>query len=134
MARQQRDGHNMIVDINITPFTDVVLVLLVIFMIATPLMMMEGMKIELPAARTQAETVQTEDVFIAISIAKEGTVFVDGKQCGMDQLKLVLQQLVKISPNSIVTIGAESEALYDTVVQVIDAARAAGISRYVLAK
>lgn len=134
MARPERDSHNMIVDINIAPFTDVVLVLLIIFMIATPLLMMEGVKIELPAAKGQAETIKKEDVFITISIARDGTVFVDGKQYGMDQLKLILQQLIKINPNSIVTIGAEPDALYDTVVQVVDRAQAAGISRYVLAK
>jgi biopolymer transport protein ExbD len=134
MARPERDSHNMIVDINIAPFTDVVLVLLIIFMVATPLLMMEGLRVELPAAKRQAETVEKEDMFITISITRDGTVFVDGKKCGIDQLKLILQQLIKINPNSIVTIGAEPEALYDTVVQVVDSARAAGVSRYVLAK
>jgi biopolymer transport protein ExbD len=134
MARQKRDNNNMIVDINITPFTDVVLVLLIIFMVATPLLMMEGMKVELPAAREQAESAEQEDVFIAVSIAKDGAIFVDGRECGIDQLKVILQQLIKINPDGIVTIGADPEAIYDTVVQVVDAARAAGVSKYVLSK
>jgi biopolymer transport protein ExbD len=44
------------------------------------------------------------------------------------------QQLININPDGIVTIGADPEAIYDTVVQVVDVARAAGVRKYVLSK
>jgi len=134
MAKRRQSSHNVIADINITPFTDVVLVLLIIFMIATPLLIQAGIKVDLPVTKKQTSTAQKQEVFITISISADGSISLDGQKYPIDNIEPILQQLMKINPNSIVAIGGEPEASYDTVVQVLDIARAAGVTKYVLVK
>jgi biopolymer transport protein TolR len=131
---KRRISHEVIADINITPFTDVVLVLLIIFMVSTPLLMLEGMRTDLPTQSKQPLTKDKEPSFINISITENGSVTLNGKPCPISQLTPLLEQMLKRTPDSIVTIGADAETLYDTVVKVIDSARAAGVIRYVLAQ
>ena len=134
MAKRRQSSHDVIADINITPFTDVVLVLLIIFMIATPLLIQAGIKVDLPMTKKQTSTAQKQEVFITISISADGSISLDGQKYPIDNIEPILQQLMKINPNSIVAIGGEPEASYDTVVQVLDIARAAGVTKYVLVK
>jgi biopolymer transport protein ExbD len=134
MARVPRHSPDVIADINITPFTDVVLVLLIIFMIATPLLMLEGIKVVLPVSKKQTDTVVTDNVTITISILAQGDILLDGQKYSLGQLRSALQQSMKADQNTIVAIGAEPDTMYDRVVQVIDAARAAGVSKYVLVR
>jgi len=134
MAKRRQSSHDVIADINITPFTDVVLVLLIIFMIATPLLIQAGIKVDLPVTKKQTSTAEKQEVFITISISADGSISLDGQKYPIDNIKPILQQLMKINPNSIVAIGGEPEASYDTVVQVLDIARAAGVTKYVLVK
>jgi len=134
MAKRRQSSHDVIADINITPFTDVVLVLLIIFMIATPLLIQAGIKVDLPMTKKQTSTAQKQEVFITISISADGSISLDGQKYPIDNIKPILQQLMTINPNSIVAIGGEPEASYDTVVQVLDIARAAGVTKYVLVK
>ncbi|HUT84343.1 MAG TPA: biopolymer transporter ExbD [Thermodesulfobacteriota bacterium] len=134
MAKRRQSSHDVIADINITPFTDVVLVLLIIFMIATPLLIQAGIKVDLPVTKKQTNTAQKQEVFITISISADGSISLDGQKYPIDNIEPILQQLMKINPNSIVAIGGEPKASYDTVVQVLDIARAAGVTKYVLVK
>lgn len=133
MLKKRRDHHEMIADINITPFTDVVLVLLIIFLIATPILMMEGIKVDLPGAKTQT-TLENKDAYLTIKIYEDGSVFLDGEKRSMSEIKPLLEQVIKLNPKMIIAIGGEPNAVYDRVVQVIDLARAAGVTRYVLIK
>jgi biopolymer transport protein ExbD len=134
MAKRRQSSHDVIADINITPFTDVVLVLLIIFMIATPLLIQAGIKVDLPVTKKQTGAAEKQEVFITISISADGSISLDGQKYPIDNIKPILQQLMKINPNSIVAIGGEPDASYDTVVQVLDIARAAGVTKYVLVK
>jgi biopolymer transport protein TolR len=134
MARRRHSSYNVIADINITPFTDVVLVLLIIFMIATPLLIQSGIKVDLPVTKKQSNAAEKQEVFITISISADGSISLDGQKYPIDKIKPVLQQLMKINPNSVVAIGGEPDASYDMVVHVVDIARAAGVTKYVLVK
>lgn len=128
---KRRISEEIVADINITPFTDVVLVLLIIFLIATPLLMLEGLKTDIPALNRQPAPVQ-QTTFITIAITAAGAVTVNGQPCPMGQLTPLLQQLIRSNPESVVSIGADPETLYDDVVKVVDSSRAAGIFKYVL--
>jgi biopolymer transport protein TolR len=134
MARKKRSDYNAIASINITPFTDVVLVLLIIFMIATPLLMLEGIRINLPAVSDQPSPAEKEDVFVSISISAEGTIYIDGQERALNEIKPILQQILKLDPDSIFAIGAHQNTPYESVVRVIDIARSAGVAKYVLVK
>jgi biopolymer transport protein ExbD len=133
VQNKRRDHHEIIADINITPFTDVVLVLLIIFLIATTVLMMEGIKVDLPGTKPQT-TSENKDTYVTIKIFEDGSVFLDGEKRQMSELKPLLEQVIKLNPNSIIAIGGEPNAVYDRVVQVIDLARSAGVTRYVLVK
>jgi len=134
MAKRRSSGHNLIADINITPFIDVVLVLLIIFMVTTSLLIQAGMKIDMPVLTKQAVPGGDEDVFVTITISADDSIFLDNQKYQINEIKPILQQLIHLDPTSIVAINGDPNASYDTVIQVVDIARAAGVTKYVLAR
>jgi biopolymer transport protein ExbD len=133
VPKKRRDHQEIIADINITPFTDVVLVLLIIFLIATPILMMEGIKVDLPGATPHAAS-ENKETYLTIKISEDGSLFLDGEKRKMSEVKPLLEQVIKLNPDTIIAIGGEPNAVYDRVVQVVDLARGAGATRYVLIK
>jgi biopolymer transport protein TolR len=128
MARRKKHGEDVIADINITPFTDVVLVLLIIFMIATPLIVGGGIKVEPPKAETAKPE---EEKFVAVSIDAKGDVFLDGKYISIDGLYRVLQADAQ-QRGMMVKINGDKRIKYEVVLKVLDATRKAGVLRYLL--
>jgi biopolymer transport protein TolR len=134
MARKKRSEYNAIAGINITPFTDVVLVLLIIFMIATPLLMLEGIRVNLPVVSDQSSPSEKEEVYVSISISADGAIFIDGRERALNEIKPIFQQILKLDPDSLFAIGAHDNTPYESIVRVIDIARSAGVTKYVLVK
>lgn len=134
MAKRRPDNHNVIADINITPFIDVVLVLLIIFMITASLLIQTGMKVDMPGLTKQTVPGENEEAFITISISADGSISLDNQKYPINEIMPILQQLMRLDPNSIVAINGDPDASYDTVVQVVDIARAAGVTKYVLTR
>lgn len=120
----------LMADINITPFTDVVLVLLVIFMVTTPIILQQGIKIKLPKA-TSAET--ESDRSIVITINSSGLIFVDKSPYSLGMLKEELSARIADKPDSPVIIKGDKEVKYDTVIQVLDIAKTSGAKKFALA-
>jgi len=110
-------------EINITPFTDVVLVLLIIFMIATPFIYQSSMKVQLPQATKSAET--SRDVIITINA--EGEIFFEDARIDLDVLKDKLKALTQNNPDLSVIINGDKNARYDAVIQVMDVLTQAGV-------
>ena len=129
----KRRSYDLIADINITPFTDVVLVLLIIFMVAAPLWIF-GIRLDLPVAKQEADTAAKENPVVSLYIRADGTILLDGSPYSADRVRPVLENLMKITPESLVAIGAEQGVVYEAVVHAIDTARDAGVSKYVLIK
>ncbi|KAB8040603.1 biopolymer transporter ExbD [Silvanigrella paludirubra] len=119
-----------IVDINITPFVDVVLVLLVIFMVTAHFIVNKGMKLELPKAVT-AEQLQNQKTF-NISINKDGEFMLDGKMVTIDQLKSAARDATQSKVKVVAMISADKSALYNSVVVAMDALRSEGVSDFAL--
>jgi biopolymer transport protein TolR len=122
MNRKARKPKIM-AEINITPFTDVVLVLLIIFMIATPFIYQSSMNVELPQASTSEET--TRDVIVTINA--QGEVFLDNKKMDLNTLKIRLSAAVRSKPDTSVIINGDKNVRYDAVVQVMDVLTRAGV-------
>jgi biopolymer transport protein ExbD len=112
--------------INITPFTDVVLVLLVIFMIATPLIIQSGMRVNLPA--TSAAEAQPEKS-IVITIDAAGAVYLGKDHVMFDELRQRLTDMLARQPGSPVVVMGDRGLRYDIVIRVLDIARASGARR-----
>jgi biopolymer transport protein ExbD len=115
-----------IVDINITPFVDVVLVLLVIFMVTAHFLVNKGMKLELPKAAS-AEKLENQKTF-NISIDKNGSIMLDGKIVAIEQLKETAKNAILLKQKIVAMISADKSAEYNSVVTVMDALRTEGFS------
>ncbi len=122
--RSRRNG--LMAGINITPFTDVVLVLLVIFMIATPLIIQSGMRVNLPASSSAESQPQKS---IVVSVDATGQVYLAKERVGLDGLRQRLTALLARSPGSPVVVMADRGIRYDIVIRVLDIARVSGARR-----
>jgi biopolymer transport protein ExbD len=110
-------------EINITPFTDVVLVLLIIFMIATPFIYQSSMKVQLPQASKSEEA--SRDIIITINA--QGDVFWEDKKLNLESLKYRLTAMVKSKPDTSVIINGDKNVKYDSVMQVMDVLTRSGV-------
>jgi biopolymer transport protein ExbD len=130
ISSRHRQRTQLMSDINITPFTDVVLVLLVIFMVTTPIILQQGIKIKLPKA-SSAET--ESDRSIVITINSSGLIFIDKMPYALETLKEELSARIANRADSPVIIKGDKEVKYDIVIQVLDIAKASGAKKFALA-
>jgi biopolymer transport protein ExbD len=128
VRERNRVRAGLIAGINITPLTDVVLVLLVIFMIATPLLMRSEIKVNLP--RTADAAAQKN---IVVTIDSAGNVYVDGGRVALAQLAPTLSATLGKRPNAPVIIMGDRDVRYDLVVRVLEIARTSGVNKLSLA-
>jgi biopolymer transport protein ExbD len=126
---RRRPYNGMMAEINITPFTDVVLVLLIIFMIAMPIIVGSGIMIRPP----KAQTGKTEEAkFVTVSIDVRENVYLDSAKVTVEDLPRLVQARVERQPELVVKINGDKNIKYNKVIQVLDAARGAGAARYML--
>ncbi len=114
-------------DINITPFVDVVLVLLVIFMVTAPIMVKESMNIKLPKGKS---TQKSNISIMSVAISKSGQVIIDGNVIDLTILYDRAFDIVKEKPNIQVLISADKEAMHGDIIKVLDQVKLAGISNF----
>lgn len=118
-------GGKFVSEINVTPFVDVMLVLLIIFMVATP-MMTQGLEVDLPQTK-QVETLPSETDHMVLTIRRDGKIYLDEYAIdNMADLEGYLQRLVK-DKNRTLFLQADREVPYGLVVEVMGQIKAAGI-------
>ena len=134
MKRRQRNSK-LIAEINIAPFTDVILVLLIVFMVTTPLIYRSSLKIALPQVSNNQQPLESRD--INVSITSVGDVYLENERYNlkldMDVFKFKLKHLMKAYRDPAIIINGDRNVKYNFVVQVIDAASKVGIKHLVLA-
>jgi len=113
----------LMAEINITPFTDVVLVLLIIFMIATPFIYQSSMKVQLPKGSKSEEN--PKDVIITIN--SRGDVYLEDAKLDLTTLKYKLTTMVKGKPDTSVIINGDKEVKYNSVMEVMDVLTQSGV-------
>lgn len=126
MGASMNKQGGFVSEINVTPFVDVMLVLLIIFMVATP-MMAEGLEVDLPQTR-QVEVLPTEIDHLVLTVRKDGSMFLDEYRVERDELEGYLQRLVK-EKNKSLFLQADKEVPYGIVVDVMGRIKAVGIEK-----
>lgn len=119
-------NKGFVAEINVTPFVDVMLVLLIIFMITAP-MMTEGLDVALP--QTQAvETLPTDSDHVVMTIKKDGSIFLNEYATTIDTLAQQLVTTVK-DPKRQLFLQADKDVPYGVVVDIMGRIKAAGIEQ-----
>lgn len=121
--KRSESSERVLSEINITPLTDVMLVLLVIFMVTTPLIMVESFKIKLPKAVTADAEVGKGAV---VAVSESGLISLNGKTVPMDGLYGALIDEFKKGGDKTVVIKADGRTRHSVVVDVLDKAKLAG--------
>jgi biopolymer transport protein TolR len=112
-------------EINVTPFVDVVLVLLIIFLITAP-MLLGGIDVRVP--KTATRNIQPEERLV-LSITRDRGVFLDNQPISLDRLSRVLNGMVRRNPKAAVFLKADEAVAYGTVMRVMDVIKKAGVDR-----
>ena len=116
-------------EINMTPFVDIILVVLIIFM-ATATFIVEGkIPISLPKAKTGEKSKKTERK-IVITIKEDGTYYLNDKRVSLPQLKEELKKLK--TEKSFVILRSDKNTTFQNFVSIIDICREAGIDQYMI--
>lgn len=116
--------RKLLSQINVTPFVDVMLVLLVIFMITAP-MLEQGIDLDLPEVKAAAIKPSSEP--LTISINKKGTIYISNKKTTIKALKTKLTAIKKRMPDQSIILKADKNVKYGRVAETIAAVKEAGI-------
>ncbi len=126
MQSRLRQPSKLVAEINMVPFTDVVLVLLVIFMVTTPFLFQGSFQVKLPKVAAPSPNLPET---IVISVAPGDKVFLNDKEVAMGDLSNQLKALVQQKPTAIVMINADKTVTHGTVSDVMSQAYLAGVTK-----
>ena len=116
-------------EINITPFTDVILVLLIIFMITTPLIYQANIKVDLPDAKSAKAPAKIKQIQADITITREGTVYLDDKLVTRKELKGQISALKQNNNDLSVTLRSDKFVRFQEIVSILDLLTELGITK-----
>jgi biopolymer transport protein ExbD len=124
----QRNGHTAMAELNVTPLLDLAFVLLIIFIITTPLLE-NNIPLKLPVG-SEHDTGQTDPKSVrTVSIDQNGRVYLEDKPIELPVLEQALADFGRQTPEAAVVVRADKSLRYQQVMDVIDAVRAARIDR-----
>jgi len=134
---EEEFGPSVFSDINITPLTDIFLVLLIIFMVGSSIVVEQaqgggtGVRVDLPKGAAKELQVQARD--FPVAVLKDGTVVTEGKAIDLDALRERFQKLVRDAPEAQVIIQADAGVSHGRVVEVMEVAKMVGVQRLAIA-
>ena len=113
-------------EINVTPFVDVMLVLLIIFMVTAP-MLDQGIEVDLPQTQ-QVEALPSDSDHLVLTIRKDGTLFLDSYEIALEELEERIKLLVTDKSRALF-LQADSFVPYGVVVDIMGRVKAAGVEK-----
>lgn len=126
IGSRYNSDRGIISQINVTPFVDVMLVLLIIFMVTAP-MMQQGVQVNLPKAETKA--LASQEHAVVVSIERSGRVFIDNSEVAAGELRTRLGGMFASRSKKEVFLKADKDVPYGEVVKTMAEIKAAGIER-----
>lgn len=127
--RQAGGGNGSLSEINVTPFVDVVLVLLIIFMITAP-MLMRAMDVSLPSASIRREEAEERTI---ITVDAQGRTFMDERAVNLELLEEELRAKVEVEGLRLAYLRADETLQYREIIKVMDLMKKAGVDTVGLA-
>lgn len=116
-------------EINIVPFVDIILVVLIIFMVTTPIIMKPSINVNLPQAGSGDESTPSE---FSVTVQPSGAISLNGKPSDEAGLNAFAAQMVTQKPDTQAIIAADKDVPHGRVVAVIDAIKSGGVKRFAI--
>ena len=129
MAGASSDSEETISAINVTPFVDIVLVLLVILMVTSSQIVKSAMKVDLPKAASGGDAVSTT---LNVLITRQGELMLDGQTVGSALLAARVKQAARANPKLQAVVAADQGVPYGKVVAVLDLVKGNGVKSFAL--
>jgi biopolymer transport protein ExbD len=126
-----RRGRRSAPQLDITPVVDTVFNLMIFFALSLNFISVPGIPVNLPRASSYTQAQQQKE--LAIGVTREGAIILDGRTVTRAELEAALRQRQSEAADTLVIINADSDARHGEVVEVMDLARTAGLSRLAIA-
>ncbi len=127
--KKSGSGSDIMAEINITPLTDIFLVLLIIFMVTSVAMVQSGAEINLP----EVQETESEPRQIVITITPQKEIFVNATPVSMADLELTVRQLVTAKPDVPVVLEGDKDVILGEAVRILSIAQRAGAAQVAIA-
>lgn len=134
MGMQTNNGgrHTVLSEINVTPFVDVMLVLLVIFMITTPILY-QGVNVNLPKTDSRPMPALDREGKVVVTLNSDGVIFIEKEEYSLSDLRIEIRRLMSEKGKDVreenVFLRADRSVPYGTVVEVMSEIRNAGVTK-----
>jgi len=126
MSTKKRKTRDAFTEINITPLTDIFLVLLIIMMVIAPMLDQQGLNLTIPSQH-EAQKQEKESKIITVNVTQSGQYLIDGKNIASDTLLEAIKFAYHEKKDGLL-IKAAQESTHEAVVKVMDAAQTAGVT------
>ncbi len=120
---------DVITDINITPFVDIILVVLIIFMVTATYIVAPSIKVTLPDASTGDGT---EESSLGLTLAADGTLYLNGEEVTEQRLRTVIREEMERTTDVVCLIAADKTVMHGDVVGLIDLVKQEGVARFAI--
>jgi len=120
---------DVITDINITPFVDIILVVLIIFMVTATYIVAPSIKVTLPDASTGDGT---EESSLGLTLTEDGTLYLNGEEVSEVRLREVIREEHARNMDVVCLIAADKTVLHGEVVGLIDLVKQEGVARFAI--
>jgi biopolymer transport protein TolR len=132
MQTGKNNGRSVMSEINVTPFVDVMLVLLVIFMVTTPILY-QGVDVNLPKTESRPMPSLDRERKVVVTLNSSGEIFIEKERYTLDQLRIEIRKLMaergKNLTDEDVFLRADTSVPYGSVVEVMSEIRNAGVQK-----
>ncbi|MBU0700719.1 biopolymer transporter ExbD [bacterium] len=125
----ENNEQNIICEINITPFTDMFLILLIIFMVATPFLMQEGIKVNLPSSGVS----QAQPEGVIVTLTKDSKIFIENEEVTIENLSNILIEKIGKAKEKLVIVRGDKDVVLGIAVNIMDVAKLAGATKIAIA-
>lgn len=127
-----RNGRTVLSEINVTPFVDVMLVLLVIFMVTAPILY-QGVNVNLPKTTSDPIPSVQREKKVVITLTSKGEIYIEKDKYNLSELKLKIRQLIQSRGKDVRTeqvfLRADSSVPYGMVISVMNEIKKAGVEK-----